>query len=231
MAFYCCRGCNSQGNLSCFPDPRRSRKSWQLAKASFALVNWMNWVEMNWEAAIPFVTMLLRRRCLNGQKSSRRGWIGISSYSCMKKKIIKRTVVPLMWYSWGHYEGDAPPCCLHTNSLHGHGGSLVRLPHHVLHLSSRSLPPLSQAKQIPSPSSLCLSSWGWTAESQLGLISSTLLAAKCSSCDTATALCATALSITMLLLTSHVQECVIYTLGIEIPSHQVSSQLKGDFLS
>lgn len=156
MAFCCCWGCNSQGNFSCFPDPRRSRKSWQLTKASFALVNWMNWVETNWEAVIPFVTMFLRQQCLNGQKSSRKGWMGISSYSCMKKKKNQENCCPINVILLRTIWGDTPPFCLHTNSLHGHGGSPVwwSLLHHVLHLSSKFLLPLSRAKQISSSSSL-----------------------------------------------------------------------------
>lgn len=86
---------------------------------------------MNWEAAIPFVTMLLRRRCLNGQKSSRRGWIGISSYSCMKKKKNQKNCCPInvillrtLWggctsllspyqflaWAWGVSCASAPSC-------------------------------------------------------------------------------------------------------------------------
>lgn len=173
MAFCCCWGCNSQGNFSCFPDPRRSRKSWQLTKASFALVNWMNWVETNWEAVIPFVTMFLRQQCLNGQKSSRKGWMGISSYSCMKKKKIKRTVVPLMWYSWGRFEGIHLPFVSTPIPCMGMGGLLCgglcsimcytwAASFFCLYLeqSKFHLPPHSESR-------------GWTAESRLGLISAT----------------------------------------------------------
>lgn len=73
-------------------------------------------------------------------------------------------------------------------------------------------------------------SWGWTADSLLGLISATLMTAKMlwlqysHSC-----MCATAFPITALLLAPHVLACVNYTSGIKNPFPPGNSSAEGWF--